>query len=49
MEIELLRRGPDGNWPDSPAILKTPDHLELASIGFTVPVSDIYRTTGLSR
>lgn len=49
MEIELLRRGPDGHWPDSPATLKAPDQLELAGIGFTVPVADIYRTTALSR
>ncbi len=49
MEIELLRRGPDGNWPDSPLIVKAPDHLELASIGFTVPVADIYRTAGVPR
>jgi len=49
MEIELLRRGPDGNWPDAPLIVKAPDHFELASIGFTVPVADIYRTAGLSR
>ncbi len=49
MEIELLLRGPDGNWPDSPAIVEVPEQLELASIGFTVPVADIYRTAGLAR
>jgi Uma2 family endonuclease len=49
MEIELLRRGPDGNWPDSPAIVKAPEQLELASIGFMVPAADIYRTAGVSR
>jgi len=49
MEIELLRRGPDGNWPDSPATLKAADQLELACIGFAVPVADAYRTAGLSR
>jgi hypothetical protein len=47
MEIELLLRGADGNWPESPVIVKAPDQLELASIGFTVPVADIYRTAGV--
>jgi Uma2 family endonuclease len=49
MEIEVLRREPDGNWPDSPAVVKPPGHLELASIGFSAPVADVYRTAGLSQ
>lgn len=48
MEVELLRRGTDGNWPDSPEVLRPPAALELASIGFTMSVADIYRTTGLA-
>jgi hypothetical protein len=49
MEIELLRRAADGNWPDSPLSVKSQDRLELTCIGFTVPVGDIYRTAGLER
>lgn len=49
MEVELLRRGTDGNWPDSPVIIRPPDLLDLASIGFQNPVADLYRTAGLSR
>ncbi len=48
MEVELLRRGADRNWPASPVIVRPPDLLELASIGFTTPVADIYRTAGLT-
>jgi Uma2 family endonuclease len=49
MEIELLRRAADGNWPDSPLSVKAQDRLELTSIGFAVPAADIYRTAGLER
>jgi Uma2 family endonuclease len=49
MEVELLRRDSDGNWPASPVIVCPPQVLELASIGFAVPVADMYRTAGLSR
>ena len=49
MEVELFRRGADGNWPDSPVIVRPPDALELTSIGFATPVADLYRTAGLSR
>jgi Uma2 family endonuclease len=48
MEVELLRRSPDGNWPASPLNVRPPDALELASIGFRIPVSDLYRTAGLA-
>jgi Uma2 family endonuclease len=49
MEVELLRRDRDGNWPASPVIVNPPQALELTSIEFATPVSDIYRTAGLSR
>lgn len=49
MEIELLHRGADGNWPASPAIVRPPEALELTSIGFTASVADLYRTAGLVR
>ncbi len=47
MEVELLCRGDDGNWPASPDIIRPPQSLELTSTGFTFPVGDIYRTAGL--
>lgn len=49
MEVELLRRGSDGNWPASPAIVRPPETLELSSIGFAAPVANLYRTAGLSQ
>jgi Uma2 family endonuclease len=49
MEVELLRRDGDGNWPASPVIVRPPEVLELASVGFAVPVADLYRTAGLSQ
>jgi Uma2 family endonuclease len=47
MEVEVLRRGDDGNWPESPVIVRPPEVLELTSLGFTTPVADLYRTSGL--
>lgn len=47
MEVELLRRGADGNWPETASIIRPPDALDIASIGLTLPVADIYRTAGL--
>jgi Uma2 family endonuclease len=49
MEIELLRRGADGNWPASPVIVRPPETLELSSIGFAAPLAELYRTAGLTR
>jgi Uma2 family endonuclease len=47
MEVELLRRGNDGNWPASPQIVCPPEVLELTSLGFATLVADLYRTAGL--
>jgi|SRR4051812_26729133 len=47
MEAELLRRDSDGTWPASPMVIRPPAHLELAGIGFAIPVADIYCTAGL--
>ncbi len=43
---EVLRRGPDGIWPADPAEV-TSGNLVLDSIGFRVPLADLYRTTRL--
>ena len=43
---EVLRRGPDGAWPADTSKVKAGD-LVLGSIGFRVPLTDIYRTTRL--
>jgi Uma2 family endonuclease len=47
MEVELLRRLADGSWPAEPLIIRPPETLTLASADFTLPVADIYRTSGL--
>jgi Uma2 family endonuclease len=49
MEVELLRRENDGNWPASPVIVRPPDMLALTSIGLEMPVDDLYRTAGLTQ
>jgi Uma2 family endonuclease len=48
IEIELLRRLPDGFWPAQPAVLRDGDTLTLDSIGLTLPVRAAYRTTSLA-
>lgn len=42
---EILRRQPDGNWPDRPEQLGPHDHLRLDTIGFDQPLRAAYRTT----
>jgi hypothetical protein len=49
MEVELLRRDVDSNWPAPPVIIRQPETLELTSIGYDGPVTDIYRTAGLTQ
>nr|WP_294555563.1 Uma2 family endonuclease [uncultured Rhodopila sp.] len=48
IEAELLRRGPDGNWPEEPLIVKAAESLALDSIGFSTPLAAFYRTTALA-
>ncbi len=45
---EVLRRHSDGTWPQEPETILDGD-LILESIGFRVPLADIYRTTRLRR
>jgi Uma2 family endonuclease len=45
---EMLRREPNGQWPDEPVPLGSDDMITLTSIGFGVPLRDIYRTTVLA-
>lgn len=47
MRADLLRRGPDGVWPASPAELKDGE-LALESVGFRAPLAACYRTTALA-
>ena len=44
---DILRRGEDGHWPESP-ITVTEGDLTLDSIGFRAPLIGLYRTTGLA-
>ena len=43
---EVLRRGPDGSWPQEPKRL-TEGALDLASIGLSIELIDIYTGTRL--
>lgn len=49
MEAEVLRRQPDGNWPETAEVLGGGDMLALGSIGFSASLAALYRTTDLSR
>jgi hypothetical protein len=44
---ELLRRGSEGNWPAASTVIEHGD-LVLDSIGLTVPLAAIYRSTRLA-
>ncbi len=48
IEAELLRRLPDGNWPARPLPVSDGDTLTLDSIGLTLLLRALYRTTSLS-
>ncbi len=48
-KAELLRRNADGTWPADPVLLRAEAFLTLGSIGFTTPLTAVYRTTGLTR
>jgi Uma2 family endonuclease len=45
IKAELLTRAPDGTWPR--IMLFARDSITLASIGFTAPLTALYRTSGL--
>ncbi|HEX5325994.1 MAG TPA: Uma2 family endonuclease [Acetobacteraceae bacterium] len=45
---ELLRRSPDGTWPERPEMIEHGE-LQLDSIEFHVPIAALYRTTRLAR
>lgn len=44
---EVLRRGPDGNWPAEPELVGVDETLRLDSIGFAAPLRSAYQTSGL--
>ena len=46
MAAELLRRNPEGVWPEEPEQITGGD-LELASIGFRIAIAELYARTGL--
>lgn len=48
VEAELLRRREDGTWPEQPDLIGADGTLHLASVGFTVPLVALYRTTALA-
>lgn len=48
VEAELLRRREDGTWPEQPELVPAGGTLDLVSVGFTVPLIALYRTTALA-
>lgn len=47
IEAELLRRAPDGTWPEQAEVLRGADTLRLDCVGFAIPVAELYATTSL--
>lgn len=47
VRAEIMRRSPNQSWPQKPAIAGAADPLDLTSIGFTTPMAEVYRATGL--
>jgi len=48
IQAEILRRGPDGAWPQQPHLIEADGELRIDSIGFAVPLRAAYRTTDLA-
>jgi Uma2 family endonuclease len=48
IEAELLRRLPDGSWPGQPLVVREDETLTLDSVGLTLSVRAMYRTTSLA-
>jgi Uma2 family endonuclease len=44
---ELLRRGPDGSWPEETAKVGPGGTLSFESVGFSCPLSEVYAETPL--
>jgi Uma2 family endonuclease len=47
IEIEFLRKGEHNIWPANPTLLKAGSVLQLASVGLTLPVANVYEGTHL--
>jgi Uma2 family endonuclease len=47
VEAELLRRRPDGSWPEQPDIIDADGVVRLDSIEFAEPLRSAYQTTAL--
>ena len=48
IRADLLRRDGEGQWPARPLVIETGD-LTLETIGLTVPLASLYRTTRLAQ
>ncbi len=48
IEGEILRRLPEGSWPNEPVTIGSNDPLRIARIGFDEPLCEMYRTTYLA-
>lgn len=46
--VDLLRRGANGSWPQSPEVIAAGGVVHLASIDLQLPVVEIYRGTHLA-
>ena len=49
IEAHLLRRLPDGNWPDDPIIFAPETPIKLGSIGMSLALGFAYGNTWLAQ
>ena len=48
ISAEVLRRSPDGSWPEQPDFVSRDGDIRIESIGFVVPLLSVYVTTALA-
>lgn len=48
IEAEVMRRAPDGTWPEQPETIRRNGVLHLTCVDFALPVAAVYRTTALA-
>ena len=47
-KANVLLRDKDGNWPENPVEIEDKGAVALASIGYALPIDEIYRSTHLA-
>ena len=48
VSVEVLRRRPDGSWPERPEFVGPGGEFRIESVGFAAPLGAAYATTPLA-